>query len=85
MRYRAFNLNDIIKAKLLPEGLAIHKANYIRVMQPLLDEYPYRELTADKDGYIEFQAWNFMGIFGAYIGCGMSKICQTEILIKETK
>lgn len=69
-----YNINYKIKVKLTEHGKAILGHELVDTMSMLntlkfLEDYvPYPE---DKDGYITFQLWDFMRIFGShfYMGC----------------
>ena len=39
---------------------------------------------ADKNGYVPFQAWQFIEIFGKYTTLGCESIYNTDILIKKS-
>ena len=62
------NINDEIKVKLTAHGKEILNKDAAKTLNALrginLPGYaPYR---VDKDGYIEFQLWDFMRIFGSH-------------------
>jgi len=66
--YVAFNLNDAIKVKLSGEGFEKLKG------------MPY-DGVKDADGYFEFRAWEFLGIFGAHVFVG-NDLFDANILIR---
>ena len=80
--YSEFNLNQEIKVILEPEGF-IHYMNktneglYDNQQKPL----SYFMEKADKKGYVKFQAWHFMEIFGETIHFGRRPIFSNNILI----
>ena len=39
---------------------------------------------ADKKGYVEFQMWNFIEMFGDYTGMAVQSYYETNILIKQS-
>lgn len=43
----------------------------------------YKKQT-NKNGYVEFQTWHFIQMFGKYTGLGRKQMYQTEILIKKS-
>lgn len=87
------NLNETIKVKLTPYGAEI----YYKQFDELNKQYD-REICKpqmpqiDKDGYTEFQLWNFIELYGQHIGmckpnviepldivyCGSSK-CHSDL------
>jgi len=76
--YVAFNLNDAIKVKLSGQGFKLlDKYNHDRLVY---DMY-FEELVSDKDGYCEFQAWEFMKIFGPHVFLG-NDLFDANILIR---
>lgn len=66
-----FNVNKYIKVKLTDLGKAhlIKKAPWIKIN------------SADKDGYFQFQMWEFVDLFGEITSIGMNKYYETTILI----
>lgn len=43
----------------------------------------YKNKT-NKDGYVEFQTWHFIQMFGNYTGLSKKQVYQMEILIKKS-
>jgi hypothetical protein len=90
MKVYKFNLNYHILVKLTEDG-------YKRLMQDynwVFDQYPnmahlkqpleYFKSRENADGYVEFQMWQFMQIFGGdHIDAGRMPPFATDILIKE--
>ena len=83
--YMRINLNDPVKVKLTDYGISIyyHRFDVINykagrtVCEP---SYP----KVDKDGYTEFQLWDFMNIYGSYMKMGEPNvICPLEIIFQE--
>lgn len=70
------NLNETIKVKLTPYGAEI----YYKQFDELNKQYG-REICKplmpriDKDGYTEFQLWNFIELYGQHIG-----ICKPNVI-----
>lgn len=77
----SMNINDIIKVKLTDKGKEIIQKDYARLISlyPTLDIKPC--YVEDEDGYIEFQMWDFMRLYGShfYVGCPQL-IVQNEIV-----
>lgn len=79
------NLNETIKVKLTPYGAEI----YYKQFDELNKQYD-REICKpqmpqiDKDGYTEFQLWNFIELYGQHIGmCKPNVIEPIEIVLCE--
>lgn len=72
------NLNDWIKIKLTPYGEDVYRIFYCRLK---LEPLPLRK---DKDGYVSFQLWDFIQIFGSYIYMGNKNVIEPLEIIKET-
>ena len=70
------NLNETIKVKLTPYGAEI----YYKQFDELNKQYG-REICKplmpriDKDGYTEFQLWNFIELYGQHIG-----VCKPNVI-----
>lgn len=79
-----YNINDRIKVKLTCHGKAILEHEVADTMNMLKnlnfsdDYFPYPE---DEDGYIEFQLWNFMRIFGSHFHVGCFPIIEHNEII----
>lgn len=71
---KKLNLNDIIKVKLTPLGVHIFYHRYDELNnrivknggQPLEPRMP----RIDKDGFTEFQLWDFISLYGSYFRIG---------------
>lgn len=82
----AYNINYMIKVKLTEHGKAILDQEESRITNVLknlnfsdADNYsPYPE---DEDGYIEFQLWDFMKIFGSHFYLGGPLIIEHNEII----
>ena len=79
---KKINLNEIIKVKLTPYGAEI----YYKQFDELNKKYE-REICKphmpqiDKEGYTEFQLWNFIELYGQHIGmCKPNVIEPLEIV-----
>lgn len=82
------NLNDNIKVKLtdLGKGIYYHRWDYIldccKGERPLKPKYP----KVDEDGYTKFQLWDFISLYGRYIGMGLPNVIDPiEIIFEENK
>lgn len=76
----AFNVNDHILVKLKDSGFKYWLKKYnewlpaeLKVTIETLKE------KSDKDGYVEFQAWEFLKLFGETISQGTSPIFETTV------
>ena len=87
MKYK-FNLNDYIKVKIHPEGFEYwkkqdddfyHAHNLQQYIKPLAD---YKS-KADADGYVKFQAWDFIDKFAASLDFGRKTVFHTDIIISD--
>ena len=82
------NLNHTIKVKLTDLGNKIYE-DYLQNEYELLSHYPglrwidlkHRE---DQDGYIHFQLWEFMSIFGEHFYNGSEAVTENnEIIVSD--
>ncbi len=71
-----FNVNDYIYVKLTEKGYQIWHKSMERYSDTTLEEYKAR---ADADGYVAFQAWCFMNMFGEHMNMGFQTVCETNI------
>jgi hypothetical protein len=88
MTYK-FNLNNIIKVKLSDAGFCLWKDKEDEVYLPYKSMHKYMQSIedykkkADGNGYVDFQAWHFIELFGGTIKFGSNPIFDTNILIDE--
>ena len=62
------NLNDFIKVKLTETGKEIFNHRFDDLNKKLGKEvYKNISLKVDENGYVEFQLWDFMQIYGSYM------------------
>lgn len=82
MKFR-YNINDRIKVKLTEHGKAILRRDVIDTMSALknLRADSYSFYLEDEEGYIEFQLWDFMRIFGSYFWNGCPQIIEKNEII----
>ena len=79
---KKFNLNSTIKVRLKPEGVDMFYHRYDDLIEKgLIKER--RMPKIDKDGYTEFQMWQFMNLYGEDTWIGMCPPYDTVILIDE--
>lgn len=77
---KKFNMNDIVKVKLTPLGVDIFKHKYDETNEYILSrggkplEQPMPQI--DEDGLTEFQLWEFIQMYGNYIG-----ICRESVIV----
>ncbi len=81
------NLNHTIKVKLTDLGKEIYKHQYDKISEFLKSNgapplVPH-DLHYDKDGYVRFQLWSFMGIFGKYATMGSQPFIEKNTMIYE--
>jgi hypothetical protein len=82
-----FNLNYKVRIKLNDRGREIlreqHDELYKIFVERGVKKPEYRPKTEDADGWSEWQLWDVMGTFGAYISLGSLPPFETEIDIPE--
>jgi hypothetical protein len=66
------NLNDRVKVKLSPKGIAILQQEYPTMKVPL---------KIDEEGYYSDQLWCLFSVFGPYINLGCVMPFETGIII----
>lgn len=79
------NLNHIIKVKLTDLGNKIYE-DYLQNEYKSLSHYPglaavRLEKEKDQDGYIHFQLWEFMHIFGEHFYVGSEAVTEHNEII----
>ena len=77
-KYFKVNLNDYVKVRLNDYGICVYKSFYAKYG---LDAHA-PQLKMDKEGYVEFQLWDFMNIFGNSIHMGGNPPCDLNVLIQ---
>ncbi len=71
-----FNLNDSVYVKLSKEGIKIMYDFYSCIgseAKTLIED------KIDENGYIKFQAWHFMQIFGSKLNLGLTPPFETNV------
>ena len=88
--YLEFNLNHNILVELTDAGYNQwfkhwHKYDYLYTEVKPPETYSMEELKskADKHGFVKFEMWEFMYIFGAVTGMGMPVYYYLTIMIKK--
>jgi len=82
------NLNHIIKVKLTDLGNKIYE-DYLRSQYGSLSDYLglskiRLKKIEDQDGYIHFQLWEFMSIFGEHFYVGSEAVTEdNEIIVSD--
>jgi hypothetical protein len=61
-----FNINDDVRVKLNENGWDIHKKYWLPYCSG-----NYTPPKADADGYVKFQLWDFMNIYGPHMVMGL--------------
>lgn len=81
--YQDFNINDYVKVKLTEKGKYIyyHQFDDMNANIPKMDGKPLNpiELKYDDEGYVKFQMWHLMEIFGKYLFNGCDIPFETTI------
>ncbi len=81
---KEFNLNNHILVKLKDEGYKIWRERWNQYLpEDLRKPITYFTDKANKDGYVQFQAHEFMRYFGATISMGFHQPFEMTILIPE--
>lgn len=75
-----FNVNSKVKVKLTDKGWDILRADRER-MQKLVPTHDWKLPTPDEDGYLTYQMWTFMQMFGPHITMGMMPPFETDIFL----
>lgn len=70
------NLNEIVKVKLTPLGAEIYYKQFDELNKECGREICKPQMPQiDKDGYTEFQLWNFIELYGEHIG-----MCKPNVI-----
>lgn len=85
-----FNLNDYFLVKLTEKGYEHWEREWNSVYRSLgvldkIQPISYFKNKADKNGYVSFQAHEFMQIFGKTIDPSLRPIFETGILIRKSE
>jgi len=80
-----FNINEFIKVKLTPKGIAVLKERHRNLQRKFPKIGPFRMPQIDADGYTEYQMWDLMNTFGESIGLGFNIPFETTIWIPDPK
>ena len=78
------NLNTPIRAKLTNEGNKILQEK-IELVQKHLPGIAFTLYKPDYEGYIEFQLWEFMNLFGSYMGMVQDNIVENNVIVIKDK
>lgn len=81
-----FNLNEYISVKINDEGYDYWLKDYNKYLPDDM-KASMKELKAkaDKDGYIDFQAWDFMKTFGSTIRFGGRQLFSLDVRFKKSQ
>lgn len=80
----AINLNEVVKVKLTDYGKEIYYHRFDKV-----NELAGREVCkpsfpkADADGYSRFQLWDFIHLYGSYIGMAQKNVIEPLEIVYE--
>lgn len=76
-RTTKINLNETIKVKLTPYGAEIYYKQFDELNKQYGREICRPQMPRiDKDGYTEFQFWNFIELYGQHIGMCMPNVIE---------
>lgn len=76
--YVSFNVNSSVLVRLTPEG----EKHYISYLNRYHVD-PNRSVNSDADGYVKFQLWDLMKIFGSEMFMGNDLMFKTKILLNK--
>ncbi len=82
---KKFNINDDLFVKLTDYGYDIwlkYKYFNYKGITTTIEKLKEKE---DEDGYVRFQAWCFMEIFGTRMGMGFEQIIENNIILLSEK
>ena len=79
---RRLNLNEKIKVKLTDLGRDIYYHRYDRLIEANINIKPSFP-KEDKNGFSTFQLWDFMNIYGSYIGMCLPNVTEDLYLYVE--
>lgn len=87
--YQDFNINDYVKVKLTEKGKYIYYHQHDELNEEIL-KWGGRllnpiELKYDDEGYVEFQMWDLMEIFGRHLCIGCDIPFETTIKLEVIK
>jgi hypothetical protein len=75
-----FNVNSMVKVKLTDIGWGILRDDRER-MKKGIPTHDWSLPKPDEDGYLTYQFWCFMQLFGPHIHMGMLTPFETDILL----
>lgn len=82
--YKTFNINEIIKVKLIQKGKLIYSEYQIEIQKRFNRDKIKIDLPlnakVDNEGFSSFQLWEFMKIFGSHMYCGAESVIEGPIL-----
>ena len=78
MREIRINLNEHVKVKLTDHGKDIyyHRYDKLAEMWPRNKCFEPHYPKVDEDGYTEFQLWEFIELYGPYIGMAKKNVIE---------
>ena len=82
---KKFNINDEVKVRLTEQGKAVLQKQLAERVQRWNCENrcPYQSRTKDANGYIKFQLWELMHLFGNDLYNGCQVPFETTLLIDD--
>lgn len=82
MKLAETNLNDYIHVKLNDRGRTILINRHDKLNETLKNCLPPLRIEVDNEGYSKFQMWDFMAIFGGYMGMGQQLPFSTTVKVE---
>ena len=84
--YQDFNINDCVKVKLTEKGKRIYYHQHDELNNEIL-KYGGSlispiELKYDDEGYVKFQMWHLMEVFGKHLRLGCDTPFETTIKLE---
>ena len=80
----ALNFNDIIKVKLTDHGKDIYYHRFDNLIETGVNLTP-KMPEVDTDGYTKFQLWEFIQLYGQYIGMALPNVIEPIDIVIEGK
>jgi hypothetical protein len=78
--FLAFNLNHYVLVKVLPKGFEAMRAHYSYMPAEWQKPLEYYQAQANEAGFVKFQLWEFMQVFGPLITLATEGLFETDVL-----
>ena len=76
-----YNINYYVSVKLTEHGYKIHKEFWEDIYKQC--NMKYQKPVCDENGYVKFQMWDLMRVFGKHIGSGVELPFETDVFLDE--